>query len=133
MRRNRLGNAALEVSEICLGTMTWGEQNTAAEAHAQIDWALDHGIDFIDTAEMYPVPPGPRTQGETERIIGAWLARNRARRGDIVLATKIAGPGRRDWVRDGATQISKTTVPWAIDDSLKRLNTDYIEIGRAHV
>jgi aryl-alcohol dehydrogenase-like predicted oxidoreductase len=132
MKRRQLGASKLEVTDTCLGTMTWGEQNSEAEAHAQIDWALDRGINFIDTAEMYPVPPRRETQGSTERILGAWLGKNRSRRGDIVLASKIAGPGRREWIRNGESQITKKTVPWAIDDSLKRLQTDYIDLYQIH-
>jgi aryl-alcohol dehydrogenase-like predicted oxidoreductase len=132
VKTNRLGASALEVTDICLGTMTWGEQNSEAEAHAQLDWALDRGINFIDTAEMYPVPPRRETQGSTERILGAWLGKNRARRDKIVLASKIAGPGRREWIRNGESQITKKTVPWAIDDSLKRLQTDYIDLYQIH-
>ncbi|MDA0224746.1 MAG: aldo/keto reductase [Proteobacteria bacterium] len=132
MKRNRLGGSGLEVTDICLGTMTWGEQNTEAEAHAQIDWALDHGINFIDTAEMYPVPPKRETQGSTETIVGTWLGKNRARRDAIVLASKIAGPGRREWIRNGENHISAKTIPWAIDDSLKRLQTDHIDLYQIH-
>ena len=132
MRRTRLSNSALEVSEICLGTMPWGEQNSEREAHQQLDWALERGINFIDTAEMYPIPPRKETQGSTERILGPWLARNRHRRDRIVLATKIAGPGRRDWIRNGDTRVSAKTIPWAIDDSLKRLQTDYIDLYQIH-
>ncbi len=131
MKRRRLGGG-LEVSDICLGTMTWGEQNSEAEAHAQIDWALARGIDFIDTAEMYPVPPGRETQGRTETYVGSWIARNRARRGEFVLASKIAGPGRRDWIRDGETRVNARTIPWAIEDSLERLQTDYIDLFQIH-
>src|SRR4026207_2115349 len=101
MKRNRLGASALEVSAICLGTMTWGEQNTEAEGHAQIEWALSRGINFIDTAEMYPVPPAQEPQGSTEKIVGAWLGKNKATREKLVIASKIAGPGRRDWIRNG--------------------------------
>lgn len=132
MRKVRLSDSALEVTELCLGTMTWGEQNSQAEAHAQIDWALDRGINFIDTAEMYPVPPRRETQGATERILDAWLGRNRHRRADLVIASKIAGPGRRDWIRDGETHVSAKTIPWAIDDSLARLQTDYIDLYQIH-
>ena len=132
MRKKKLGASALEVSEICLGTMTWGEQNSEAEAHAQIEWALEHGINFIDTAEMYPVPPAQRTQGATEKIVGAWLGRNKAKRDRIVLASKIAGPGRRDWIRNGENHVTKKTIPWAIEDSLKRLQTDYIDLYQIH-
>ena len=132
MKRNRLGTSGLEVSDICLGTMTWGEQNSESEAHAQIAWALERGINFIDTAEMYPVPPRKETQGATEAILGKWLGRNRGRRENIVIASKIAGPGRREWIRGGDNHVSKRTVPWAIDDSLKRLQTDYIDLYQIH-
>ncbi len=132
MKKNRLSDSALEVTDFCLGTMTWGEQNTESEGHAQIDWALSNGINFIDTAEMYPVPPKKETQGRTETIVGTWLGRNRAKRDKIVLASKIAGPGRREWIRNGETHVSKKTIPWAIDDSLKRLQTDYIDLYQIH-
>ena len=132
MKKNRLSDSALEVTDFCLGTMTWGEQNTESEGHAQIDWALANGINFIDTAEMYPVPPKKETQGRTETIVGTWLGRNRAKRDKIVLASKIAGPGRREWIRNGETHVSKKTIPWAIDDSLKRLQTDYIDLYQIH-
>jgi aryl-alcohol dehydrogenase-like predicted oxidoreductase len=132
MKRNRLGASALEVTEFCLGTMTWGEQNSEAEAHALIAWALDRGINFLDTAEMYPVPPRRETQGSTERILGAWLGKNRARREKLVVASKIAGPGRREWIRNGNNRVTKQTIPWAIDDSLKRLQTDWIDLYQIH-
>src|SRR5262245_2275058 len=132
MKKRKLGASGLEVTEICLGTMTWGEQNSEAEAHAQIDWALDHGINFIDTAEMYPVPPNQKTQGTTEKIVGAWMGKNKARRAKIVLASKIAGPGRREWIRNGENQVTRKTIPWAIGDSLKRLQTDYIDLYQIH-
>jgi aryl-alcohol dehydrogenase-like predicted oxidoreductase len=132
MKRNRLSDSRLEVSEFGLGTMTWGEQNSEAEGHAQIEWALANGINFIDTAEMYAVPPRQETQGSTEKIIGTWLGKNRGRRDQMVLASKIAGPGRRDWIRDGETRITKKTIPWAIEDSLKRLQTDYIDLYQIH-
>jgi aryl-alcohol dehydrogenase-like predicted oxidoreductase len=132
MKRNKLGASGLEVSEICLGTMTWGEQNAEAEAHAQIEWALERGIDFIDTAEMYPIPPNPKTQGSTEKLLGAWLGKNKAKRAKLVIASKIAGPGRREWIRNGQNQVTKKTIPWAIDDSLKRLQTDWIDLYQIH-
>jgi aryl-alcohol dehydrogenase (NADP+) len=132
MKRNRLGASALEVSQICLGTMTWGEQNSEAEGHAQIDWALDHGINFIDTAEMYPIPPAQKTQGATEKILGSWLGKNKAKRASLVVASKIAGPGRREWIRNGDNRITGKTIPWAIDDSLKRLQTDFIDLYQIH-
>jgi len=132
MKQNPLGNSTLKVSDICLGTMTWGEQNTEAEGHAQIEWALSHGINFIDTAEMYPVPPNQKTQGSTEKIVGSWLGKNKAKRAGIVLASKIAGPGRRDWIRNGENRVTKKTIPWALEDSLKRLQTDYIDLYQIH-
>ena len=132
MKRRRLGQNGLEVAEFCLGTMTWGEQNTEADAHAQIEWALDRGINFIDTAEMYPVPPGRKTQGSTERILGSWIGRNPHRREKLVLASKIAGPGRREWIRGGENHVTKKTIPWAIDDSLRRLQTDWIDLYQIH-
>ena len=132
MKKRKLGASALEVSEICLGTMTWGEQNTEAEGHAQIEWALDRGINFIDTAEMYPIPPAQKTQGATERILGSWLGKNKAKRADLAVASKIAGPGRREWIRNGENRVTKKTIPWAIGDSLKRLQTDYIDLYQIH-
>ena len=132
MKKNRLGAGALEVSEICLGTMTWGEQNSEAEGHAQIDWALDRGINFIDTAEMYPIPPARKTQGATEKILGSWLAKNKAKRAGLVIASKIAGPGRREWIRNGENRVTKKTIPWAIDDSLARLQTGHIDLYQIH-
>src|SRR5260221_1989975 len=110
MKKTQLGPSALQVSEICLGSMTWGEQNSEAEGHAQIDWALAQGINFIDTAEMYPIPPNQKTQGATEKIVGSWLAKNKSRRGSIVLASKIAGPGRREWIRNGENRVTKKTI-----------------------
>jgi aryl-alcohol dehydrogenase-like predicted oxidoreductase len=132
LKKNRLSDSALEVTDFCLGTMTWGEQNTEAEGHAQIDWALANGINFIDTAEMYPVPPKKETQGRTEAIVGSWMGKNRGRRDKIVLASKIAGPGRREWIRNGETHVNAKTIPWAIEDSLKRLQTDYIDLYQIH-
>ena len=88
MKYRQLGSAPLQVSELCLGSMTWGQQNTQAEAFEQIDYALDRGINFIDTAEMYPVPPKADTQGDTERILGNWLQANQAKRDDLVVATQ---------------------------------------------
>ena len=123
MRYTRLGKSDLDVSEICLGTMTWGQQNSEAEAHAQLDYAMSRGINFIDAAEMYPVPPRAETQGSTERILGSWL-RGRPR-DKVIVATKITGPGRGfGWVREGRHAIDRTSVTAAIDSSLSRLGTD---------
>ena len=126
MKMNALGRTGIEVSELCLGSMTWGTQNTAEEAHDQIDRSLDVGINFIDTAEMYPVNPvSEETVGRTERIIGLWFERD-ARREDVVLATKHSGEGMAA-VRDGAP-ITSQTIPEAVEGSLRRLKTDYIDL-----
>ena len=127
-----LGDTNLKVSALCLGTMTFGEQNSKAEAHVQLDRAIDAGINFIDTAEMYPVPPLAETQGETERHVGSWLAR-RGQRDQVILATKVAGPA--DWLnylRGGKLRLDKTNIEAALDGSLQRLKTDYIDIYQLH-
>ncbi|WP_299408781.1 aldo/keto reductase [uncultured Roseobacter sp.] len=130
MKMNRLGRTNIDVSEFCLGSMTWGTQNTAEEAHDQIDRALDAGINFIDTAEMYPVNPvSAETIGRTERIIGLWFERD-MRRGDVVLATKHSGEGMAA-VRDGAP-ISSDTIAETVEGSLRRLKTDYIDLYQFH-
>lgn len=129
-----LGRTDIKVSLICLGTMTWGSQNSEAEAHAQLDYAFDQGVNFIDTAEAYPVTPVAReTQGRTEEYIGSWIAR-RGRRDDIILATKVAGPSR-DPVREfrgGNNRLDRRNIKEAIDDSLLRLRTDYIDLYQVH-
>ena len=130
MKMNQLGRTGIEVSAFCLGSMTWGTQTTEAEGHAQIDRALDAGINFIDTAEMYPVNPiSAETSGRTEAIIGTWLART-GRRDEVVLATKISGAGNRA-VRDGAP-ISGAGIRAAVEGSLRRLQTDYIDLYQLH-
>ncbi len=125
-----LSGTDLNVSEVCLGTMTWGEQNSEADAHRQLDYALAQGVNFIDTAEMYPVPPNGKTQGRTETFLGSWLKRNR-RRG-LVVATKVAGPGRRDWIRGGRTDLTTEVIAEAVDTSLERLQTDVIDLYQIH-
>lgn len=130
MRYAKLPGTSVSVSEICLGTMTWGEQNSEADAHSQLDAAFAHGVNFLDTAEIYPVPPGPKTQGRTETIVGNWLARQPRDR--VVVATKVAGPGRRDWVRGGRTQLERANIKEAAELSLKRLRTDYIDLFQIH-
>ncbi|MCU4677091.1 aldo/keto reductase [Catenovulum sp. 2E275] len=130
MKFKTLGASGLSVSEICLGTMTWGNQNTQQEANEQIEYALDQNINFIDTAEMYPVPPSEKTYGGTETIIGNWLKDNTHRREDFILASKIAGNGL-PYVRNGG-DITGQTVTEAIDASLKRLQTDYIDLYQLH-
>ena len=130
MEYSTLGSSNLSVSRICLGSMTWGQQNSQEDANQQIDYALSQGINFIDTAEMYAVPPSPDTYGKTETIIGNWLAANPERRKEVVLATKIAGPGL-PWVRN-AGPITGEAVIAAVDASLKRLQTDYIDLYQLH-
>lgn len=125
-----LGSSDLSVSEICLGSMTWGSQNNQQDADAQIEYALAAGINFIDTAEMYAVPPTAKTYGSTETIIGNWLKANPARRRDLVLATKIAGNGLR-WIRGGG-DIDGTSIEQAVDASLQRLQTDWIDLYQLH-
>ncbi|MFM0751876.1 NADP(H)-dependent aldo-keto reductase [Paraburkholderia strydomiana] len=136
MEYRRLGDSDVQVSLIGLGTMTWGEQNTEQDAHAQIDYALDHGVNLIDTAEMYPVPPRAETQGSTERFIGTWLAKHRSAREKIVLATKIAGPARQPHnprhIRGETNQFDRKNLTEALNDSLKRLQTDYVDLYQLH-
>lgn len=132
MEKTTLGISDLEVSKICLGTMTFGEQNTETEAHSQLDYAVERGINFIDTAEMYPVMPRAETQGLTERYIGTWL-RKSGKRSQIVLATKAAGPSRgMNWIRDGRTDFDGANLRAAVDGSLRRLQTDYIDLYQLH-
>ena len=130
MKYRTLPATDLNVSEVCLGTMTWGEQNSEAEAHAQLDYAIAHGVNFIDTAEMYPVLPNATTQGRTETYLGNWLARQR--REGLVIATKVAGPGRRDWIRGGRTDLTHDVITEAADTSRARLQIDCIDIFQIH-
>lgn len=131
MKYNQLGTSDLYVSEICLGTMTYGNQNTIAEAHEQLDYAIAQGVNFIDAAEMYPVPVHKETQGLTEAYIGEWLAHQQRDR--LIIATKIAGPGRGfKWLRDGKQAIDRKNIEQAVDASLKRLQTDYIDLYQIH-
>ncbi len=138
MKKNRLGNSHIEVSEICLGTMTWGQQNNEADAHSQLDLALEMGVNFIDTAEMYPVPPKLETYSLTEQYIGSWLKKKRDR-SSIIIATKVAGrtssvpsgpPGLK-WIRNGP-RLNKEQIFKALESSLKRLQTDYIDLYQLH-
>ena len=130
MRTHVLPRTDLLVSEVCLGTMTWGEQNNRDDAHAQLDHAVAQGINFIDTAEMYPVPPNGTTQGRTETILGEWLAK-RGHAG-LVIASKVAGPGRRDWIRNGRTDLTRDVILEAADTSLARLRIECIDIFQIH-
>jgi aryl-alcohol dehydrogenase-like predicted oxidoreductase len=128
-----LGRSDLRVTPICLGTMTFGEQVAEADAHAILDHAVERGINFIDTAEMYAVPARRETYGATERIIGNWFAARPGRRDKVVLATKVAGPSRgMDWVRGGSDNLSKADILRACDDSLKRLRTEVIDLYQIH-
>jgi len=132
MNYRRLGRTDIKVSALCLGTMTFGEQNSEQEAHSQLDRALAAGINFIDTAEIYPVPPRAETQGLTECHVGTWL-RSRGCRDRVILATKVAGPG--DWLpylRGGAARLDRRNIEAALDASLERLGTDYIDLYQLH-
>lgn len=130
MEYRKLGRTGIDVSVICLGTMTWGVQNTEAEGHEQMDYAIDQGVNFWDTAEMYAVPPSADTYGKTEEIIGTWFGKT-GMRDKVVLATKITGPGM-NWVRNGQNKIDRKNILIAVEDSLKRLQTDYIDLYQLH-
>jgi aryl-alcohol dehydrogenase-like predicted oxidoreductase len=130
MKYVKLGSSSLEVSRICLGSMTWGVQNNQNDANAQLDYARTQGINFIDTAEMYAVPPTEESYGKTESIIGHWLGAKPSRRNNIVLASKIAGPGL-SYIR-GGSKITGANVIAAVETSLKRLQTDYIDLYQLH-
>ncbi len=130
MQYTKLGSSGIDVSRVCLGTMTWGNQNNEAQGHEQMDYAVECGINFFDTAEMYAVPPSKETYGKTEEIIGTWFKKT-GKRKDIVLATKIAGPGN-SYIRDGKNKIDGANIRLAIEESLKRLQTDYIDLYQLH-
>ena len=130
MNYKNLGNTDLKVSTICLGTMNWGEQNTQEEGFDQMDYALDKGVNFWDTAELYSVPPKPETFGRTEIIIGNWFKKTKKRK-EVILATKVCGP-MRAYVRGGGYQYGKKNITEAIEGSLKRLQTDYIDLYQLH-
>ena len=131
MEYRNLGQSDLKVSAICLGTMTFGDQNTEAQGHEQLDYALAQGINFIDTAEMYPVPPKADTFTRTESIIGTWLKRQP--RDKVILASKVSGGNRKlEWIRGGPTAVDRDNVRSAIEGSLKRLQTDYLDLYQIH-
>ena len=130
MNFKKLGNTDLEVSTICLGTMTWGEQNSKKDAFEQMNYAVDNGINFIDTAEIYPSPCFEKTYSLTEKIIGNWFGEKKNRK-EVILASKIAGPGL-PWVRNGGLNYSEENIEKALEDSLKRLQTDYIDLYQLH-
>ena len=129
MQYRKLGNTDLEVSAICLGTMTFGEQNNEKESHEQLTYAIQNGVNIIDTAEMYAIPPKKETQGLTEKYVGSWIKKYR-NRDKYMVATKISGPGM-EYIRDGS-RLSAVHVRKAIDSSLERLNTDYIDLYQVH-
>lgn len=132
MLMNKLGRTSLSVSECCLGSMTWGEQNSPAEAFEQLDFALDQGVNFIDAAEMYPVPTKAESCGRTEEILGDWL-QARKNRDKVVIATKVTGPGDRfTWIRDGQPRLDRSHIRAAVEASLKKLKTDYIDLYQTH-
>lgn len=133
MKYSNLGKTNIKVSRICLGSMTWGEQNSESEAYAQLDMALELGVNFIDTAEMYSVPSRQETYGESERIIGNWLKKTGCRE-DVIVATKVVGPCG-DWlpyIRDGNTRLDRANILSAVEGSLRRLQTDYIDLYQTH-
>jgi aryl-alcohol dehydrogenase-like predicted oxidoreductase len=133
MDYRELGRTGVKVSSLCLGTMTFGEQNSEADGHAQMDYALERGITLFDASEIYPIPPKPETQGRTEAIIGTWLAR-RKNRDEVMIATKVAGRGKMIWLRKDAskTRQSAAQIMEAVEASLKRLKTDYIDLYQLH-
>ena len=133
MNYKNLGKSDIKVSTIGLGTMTWGEQNSEKEAFDQMDYAQDAGVNFFDTAELYPVPPSNKTRGETSRIIGRWI-KNKRNRNKIIIADKIVGRSGMDWFREDSeqTRLNKSQISFALDRSLKDLDTDYIDLYQLH-
>ena len=133
MNYKSLGRSDIKVSTIGLGTMTWGEQNSEKEAFEQMDYAQDAGVNFFDTAELYPVPPSGKTRGETSRIIGRWI-KNKRNRNKIIIADKIVGRSGMDWFREDSeqTRLNKSQISFALDRSLKDLDTDYIDLYQLH-
>jgi len=130
MNYKKLGNTDLNVSTICLGTMTWGEQNTQEEAFEQMNYSLENGVNFWDTAELYAVPPRAETYGHTEIIMGNWFKKSK-KRDKVILATKVAGPAR-NYLRNGENSFTGSNLESALEDSLKRLKTDYIDLYQLH-
>ncbi len=131
MKYSLLGNTSIKVSKICLGTMTWGEQNTEKEAFEQMDFSFDKGINFFDTAELYSVPPKKSTWGVTEKIIGNWFSERKIR-DKIILATKVVGRSGMKWFRGKETRLDRQQMTLALEGSLKRLKTDYIDLYQLH-
>jgi len=127
----KLGNTDIDVSVICLGTMTWGQQNTMEEGHEQMDYALDQGVNFFDAAELYPIPPKAETQGKTEECIGSWFKKT-GNREKVILATKVAGRSPMSWFRGEGTKLDRENIETAVDASLERLQTEYIDLYQLH-
>ena len=133
MNKVQLGSSDLHVTPVCLGTMTFGEQVNPADSHAILDRSLDRGINFIDAAEMYSVPPRAETFGHTETILGNWFAKNPTAREHLVVATKVAGPARgMAWIRNGSTDLTAAEIEGACNDSLKRMQIDTIDLYQIH-
>ena len=130
MNYKKLGNTDIDVSTICLGTMTWGEQNTQEEGFEQMNYALEQGVNFWDTAELYAIPPKKNTYGKTEEVIGNWFQESK-KRDKVILATKVSGPGL-NWIRGGGNQYDEENLNKAVNESLKRLKTDYIDLYQLH-
>ena len=131
MKYRKLGNTDIDVSLICLGTMTWGEQNSENEGFEQMDYALDQGVNFFDTAELYSVPPRKETWGSTESIIGNWFQKT-GKRDKVILASKVCGKTSNKYIRGGGYNFKKNKITQALEDSLKRLKTDFIDLYQLH-
>ncbi len=137
MQFKKLGTTGIDVSVVCLGTMTFGEQTSQAESIAEMDYAYDHGVNIIDAAEMYPVPPRAETYGRTEEIVGEWIAANPAKRAKTIIATKVVGPSSgfrymRPEINGGATRLDRQSIMIAVDNSLRRLKTEQIDLYQLH-
>ena len=131
MKYTTLPNTDVKVSKICLGTMTFGQQNTEAEGHAQMDYALENGVNFFDTAEMYSIPGRQETYGSTEKILGTWFKKS-GKREEVVLASKIAGPNPNFGYMRDKLDFSPASIKFALDQSLQRLQTDYLDVYQLH-
>ncbi len=131
MNYKKLGSTNIDVSTICLGTMTWGEQNSKADGFEQMDYAIDNGVNFWDTAEIYAIPMREETYGETENIIGEWFKKSK-KRDKVILATKVSGPTSKEYIRGGGCSYDKKSMSEALEKSLKRMQTDYIDLYQLH-
>ncbi len=131
MNYRKLGSTDVDVSTICLGTMTWGEQNSKADGFEQMDFAVDNGVNFWDTAEIYAIPMREETYGETENIIGEWFKKSK-KRDKVILATNVSGPTSKEYIRGGGCSYDKKSMSEALEKSLKRMQTDYIDLYQLH-